>query len=318
MRHATITTLGLCVAACGPVPPPSPITYRYAAQVAAPSGAGISGTPLGAGHAAVELQIAHDANNTGSRTRAEGASAHQTVGTHGAARITYGFGEHFEFGPSFEWSFGNWTPAAPDNVVAPTQSWFRGGLNARVHFVRPTRWTFGIEFDLLVSQIPFRTTRGTSTAASSAPSSAPGCDRWFQPTPCSAPAPAPSAPRDPDLVEDDDFARLDLRLGLFGGGRLAQHMWLLGGVTAQTQPAYAGALSSDTLRCGGFIRTCSYEPPTSPGGSAWVGTPWLGVGIDLGVLSLFARIHVNALGPDTITARSPVGFLLASRVNFGR
>lgn len=186
------------------------------------------------------------------------------------------------------------------------------------------RWTVGLNLEALFLHVVVRTTRNATSGASAFAS----CDDpsaiayYGSAARClGAWGAGGSAPGDEVTTRESAQERFELRAGLFGGGAVARNVWLLGGVLGQIHPRIRGFESVTLVAdCGGIFRfrTCGPEQEVSgPSGTTFVGTLWVGVGVDLGALSLYAQVHANALGPSEITARAPVGLSLNTRFNFG-
>lgn len=309
-RPFSLACAALLLAACSGGPDfESTIVATHSALVPGPGGPGISGPPLGRARGAVEVALSHDFNNTGAATREGGGLAHVHVGTRGAARVYFNAGRGVELGPSFEWSFGDGTPAAPDTPLDLGPNWFRGGLNLRVHLVRDRPWTLGLSADVLFSRIVYRTVRRSTTTEYAFTN----CGSIF---PCTQRDPAHDTVIDRASVDAAGaHYRGDFRLGVFGGGRVGGRLWILGGFVTQSHPLYAGR-TVDTITCEARDECVDLSRYDAPSGAVVLGSFWAGVGVDAGAFAVFLRAQTSPLGSPALLERSPIGLTLSTRLHF--
>ncbi|MFO0630680.1 MAG: hypothetical protein U0325_34335 [Polyangiales bacterium] len=323
MRLLVIPLLSLAYAACNPTYTASTVNLRHSVNVFAPSGPAVSGSPLPRRAVGLEAAVSAGANNTGDATVSTGGLGHRNADVAAALRILHRAGP-VELGATGEFTVPGGTPATAGLTTPSNSASGRVGVVARLHFVERPTWTLGLNTELLLALLAFRTDvrvvdRSTPTSQCETASA---LARWGSVVACEAAAYAGAAPGASTVGWSGGGEglrpHLSARVGLFAGGRLGERVWLLGGFLAQNVP-WVRASEERTYQCrttrGSCVPEGSFQPSDE---STFLGTAWLGVGIDVGAVSLYAQAHGNVVGDAAVIARSPFGLTFGARYVIAR
>ena len=318
MRLLLIPLFALLYAACNPAYTASTVNLRHSVNTFAPSGPAIAGAPLPRRAVGLEASLSVGANNTGDATVSAGGLGHRNADVAGALRVLHRAGP-VELGATGEFTVPGGTPATAGLTAPSNPASGRLGFVTRIHFVERPTWTIGLNAELMLSLISFRTDvrvvdRSTPTSQCETASA---LAMWGSVVACEAAAYAGATPGSTTAGWSGGAEglrpQLSARVGLFGGGRLGERVWVMGGVLGQNVPRVS-ASEVRTYQCVTTLGSCVPEGSFQPSDdSTFVGSAWLGVGINLGAVSLYAQAHGNVVGDAAVIARSPFGLAFGAR-----
>lgn len=318
MRLLLIPLFALLYAACNPTYTASTVSLRHSVNTFAPTGPAIAGAPLPRRAIGLEAAVSVGANNTGEARISSGGLAHRNADVAGALRILHRAGP-IELGATGEFTVPGGTPATAGLAEPSNGASGRLGFVTRVHFVERPAWTVGLNAEVTLSLLSFRTDarvvdRSTPTSQCDTPSA---LATWGSVVACEAAAYAGATPGSTVVGwrggGEGVRPMLSARGGLFAGGRLGERVWLLGGIFGQNVPRVS-ASEVRTYQCRTTSGSCVPEGSFQPADDgAFVGSAWLAVGINAGPVSLYAQAHGNLVGDAAVIARSPFGLTFGAR-----
>lgn len=273
----------------------STVVTRSGLTVLAPTGPAILGAPLPRGSISLGADLGYRANTSGQLDPTTPGTAHANADLVGGAQVVVRAG-YGELSLSGQFALPVWTPAH-EQWVGPNATAGAGrlGFSSRIHFVEPRTWTIGLNLEAFVTVARFRleaSTVNTTIGGRLEPPSASTTTR------------------------EASSVNLSASVGFFGGGRIGQKVWLLGGVMLQGSNAYPLYVER-TYECSTTSGSCAPGGNPSPvSRSIGFGTPWLGAAVTLGRASLFGMVHANVIGNDEVRDRTPFGFTLGAHYAF--
>lgn len=318
MRLLLIPVFAVLYAACNPTYTASTVNLRHSVNVFAPSGPAVSGAPLPRRAVALEAAVSAGANNTGEATISTGGLGLRNADVAGALRLLHRAGP-VELGATGEFTVPGGTPATAGLTDPSNGASGRLGFISRIHFVERPNWTVGLNAEVILSLLSFRTDvrvvdRSTPTSQCETASA---LAMWGSVVACEAAAYAGATPGATAVGwsggGEGVRPQLSARVGLVAGGRLGERVWLLGGFLGQNVPRVS-ASEVRTYQCRTTSGSCVPEGSFQPSDDgAFVGTAWLALGINVGAVSLYAQAHGNLVGDSAVIARSPFGLTFGAR-----
>lgn len=323
MRLLLLPLFALLYAACNPTYTASTVTLRHSVNVFAPSGPAVSGAPLPRRAIGLEAAVSAGANNTGDATVSSGGLGQHNADVAGALRVLHRAGP-VELGATGEFTVPGGTPATAGITTPSNRVSGRVGFVTRIHFVERPHWTVGLNAEVMLSLLSFRTdvrVVDRSTPTSQCESST-ALAMWGSVVACEAAAYAGATPGSTSVGwtggAEGMRPQLSARVGLFAGGRLGERVWLLGGFLGQNVPRVS-ASEVRSYQCRTTTGSCVPEGSFQPSDDgALVGSAWLAVGINVGAVSLYAQAHGNLVGDAEVIARSPFGLTFGARYVIAR